>query len=423
MNDAWLPARPTQLLRVAAPAILVLLQGGLGCGASSSGSSAADAGVYPALVPDVGQLVNQGGPQLTSAKLVTVTWTADPNQSTFEDFGDKLGSSTYWQTLKEYGIGPATSGAANHVRVAAQPMATIDVLDLEAWLGTQVGAASTSGWPAYDPQTLYVVWIPPAIKLTAGGADACVADQGTYHSEVSVGASSVPYVFVDEACNGAQPLVDVATETGAHAIAEAVTDPHLYTAPAVLGFDAPHLAWLAWAGDGAEVADVCVRFADAYFKGPADLPYAVQRLWSNASAKAGHDPCAPPPSTPYYSATPLGLQMLSTVVLGTSSMAMKGLGYDVPVGTTKAIEVAYFSDGPLSGPIQLAAVEGDGMSAPATKVLTLSVRKGSGRNGDEDAVSVTMNPGNSSGNAFLMTLVTSVPGLPTHYTPVLIEAL
>ncbi len=406
-----------------APAILILCAA-LGCSASSTGgpTASADGGGYPAFTPDVGQLVDHGGPQLTSAKLVTVTWTVDPNEATFEDFDDKLGGSSYWQeTLKEYGIGPATSGASGHVRISAAPMATIDVLDLETWLGTQVQAAS--GWPAYDAQTLYVVWVPTATKLTAGGADACVGSQGTYHSEVAVGANSVPYVFVDEACNGSRSVVDVATETGAHAIAEAVTDPHLYTAPAVLGFDSAHIAWLAWAGDGAEVADVCVRFADAYFEGPSGLPYSVQRLWSNAAARAGHDPCGPATSDPYYNVTPARLEALSTVVLGTSTKPLKGLGYDVPVGTTKTIEVGYFSDAPLPAPIELTAVEGDGIAAATTNVLTLSVAKGSGRNGDEDTVTVKMNPGNAAGNAFLMTLVTRVQGLTPHYMPVVIEAL
>jgi hypothetical protein len=399
-----------------------MLHAGAGCSSSSSGAEAAG-DKYPAFAPDVGQLVNQGGPQLTSAKIVTVTWSADSNASTFEAFDDQLGGSSYWETtLKEYGIGPATGGAANHVRITASPMPTIDVLDLETWLGVQIGLAGTGGFPAYDPQALYVVWIPPAIKLTASGADACTGSLGTYHSEVTVGTHSVPYVFVDEACNGSQPLVDVATETGAHAIAETVTDPHLYTAPAVLGFDAPHVAWIAWAGPGAEVADVCVRFTDAYFK-PASPPYPVQRLWSNAAAKAGHDPCGPATSDPYFNVAPQGLEMLSSVVIGTATKAVQGLGYHLPAGATGTFEVGYFSDAPTSAPIELTAVEGDGMTAPITKVLTLSVATGSGRNGDKDKVTVSVNPGSAAGNAFLMTLVTSVPGLPKHYAPVLVEAL
>ncbi len=405
-----------------------MLHATLGCGSSSSGSngngsSGGGSGTYPAFVPDVAQLVNQGGPQLKSAKLVTVTWSVDPNAAAFEDFDDKLGASSYWtETLQQYGVGPATSGSANHVRLSTAPMATLDVLDLETWLGTQIQSGA-AGWPARDAETLYVVWVPPATKLTASGVDACMGNQGTYHSEVAVGSENVPYVFVDEACNGSQPLVDVATETGGHAIAEAVTDPHPGTAPAVYGFDAAHIAWLAWAGPGAEVADVCVRFSDAYFKSASGLPYSVQRLWSNVAAKAGHDPCGPSSPGPYYNVGPQNQQMLSTVVLGASMKAVKGLGYDVPVGTTKTFDVGYFSDAALPGPITLKAVEGDGMNAPTTSVLTLSVAKGSGQNGDKDTVTVTVNPGNAAGNAFLMTLVTNVQGLPTHYTPVVVQTL
>src|SRR5512143_1139946 len=90
-----------------APAILVV-----GCASKSKASQPnhnviADAGTtvdagptpatYPAFKPDVGQLVKGTGVTIASPKIVTVTWTADTNEAALEDFGDKLGASSYWQ--------------------------------------------------------------------------------------------------------------------------------------------------------------------------------------------------------------------------------------------------------------------------------------------------------------------------------------
>ena len=42
---------------------------------------------------------------------------------------------------------------------------------------------------------------------------------------------------------------------------------------------------------------------NAYIRGVGD--FMVQRTWSNAAAKAGHDPCVPAPATPYIAAEPM----------------------------------------------------------------------------------------------------------------------
>jgi hypothetical protein len=108
------------------------LVGGLAhCGSSTSSSG--PSGTYPAFQPNIGQIVNQGGTLLTSPKIVTVTWQSDPNASTFEAFGDKIGASSYWKTaVGQFGVGAATSGTANHVRIAKDLAATIEGTDLES---------------------------------------------------------------------------------------------------------------------------------------------------------------------------------------------------------------------------------------------------------------------------------------------------
>jgi hypothetical protein len=390
---------------------------GVACGSHSS----APAGSYPAFVPVVPQIANNSGAMLTAAKIVTVTWTADPNEASLEDFGDKVGASSFWTaTVGEYGIGPATSGAGNHVRISTPPPTTLVDTDVETLVGQQVAAAATSGWPAYDPQTLYVVYVPAATLVTSNGVDMCPRRSGL-HADLPVGSSPhVPYVTIDEHCGGGG--LDAVTETASHEIAEAVTNPHSLADRGVVDFDSAHLAWKLFAGPDEEIGDVCESYADAFFPGPSDLPYTLQRLWSNASAAAGHSPCAPHSSEPYYNVAPIDLEQLS-VTPGTATAPQAALGYQVGVHATRTFDVGYYSDLP-TGNWSIQAVEGDGTTAPASPRLTLSAASGSGKNGDRDTITVTVNadgaPG--TGNAILMTIVSSAPGHTTHFMPVLIGA-
>lgn len=392
------------------------------CGSQSQGtSSGPSTGPYPAVHPDIAKIVDQGGSVLKSPKIVTVTWTSDTNAAALEDFGDKLGASAYWKEVAgEYGVGAATSGKANHVRISTPPPATIEVMDLETWLTQQVQAPGTSGWPAWDAQTSYVVYVPTATRLTSGGADTCSL-HASLHSEVMVGPDPVTYVFIDENCHGSLSVLDAATSAASHEIIEDVTNPHPYTGKAYIGFDAAHLAWSLLDGQqDDEVGDICENFGDAVFTGPADLPYALQRMWSNASGGAGHSPCVPQSSEPYFNATPLGQEMLN-VLVGVAQTPATALGYRVPVGSSKTFDVAYYSDAP-TGLWYLTAVEGNGTTPASPSHAKLSVQHGTGANGQRDAVTVTVDSAPDGGNAMLVTLVSSAQGHTTHYFPVLIGA-
>src|SRR6185312_15117806 len=88
--------------------------------AGDGGDNGAPSTTYPAFPVDTAQVVtHQFGQTLASPVVVTITWDDDPLQSTWEDFGDKIGASTYWSTTtSEYGVGPAVSGPQYHVRLA-----------------------------------------------------------------------------------------------------------------------------------------------------------------------------------------------------------------------------------------------------------------------------------------------------------------
>jgi len=93
----------------------------------------------------------------------------------------------------------------------------------------------------------------------------------------------------------------------------------------------------------------------------------------------------------------------------------------VPVGSSKSFDVAYYSDAP-TGLWYLTAVEGNGITAASPSHVKLSLEHGTGANGQQDTVNVTVESAPAGGNAILVTLVSSAQGHTTHYFPVLIGA-
>jgi hypothetical protein len=241
-----------------------------------------------------------------------------------------------------------------------------------------------------------------------------------YHGELAVGSNAhVPYIVVDENANDGKPLLDFTTASASHEIAEAATNPHVFSDVAIVGFDPTHVAWQMMVSD-AEIGDVCEKNADAIFKGPADLPYALQRLWSNKAAAAGHDPCVPAATEPYYGVTPLDLETIS-VFVNDAQTASSGLGYRIGIGDKKTIKVGFFSDQAIDGPWTITAVEGNWFSPASNHRLTVSVDKTSGKNGDTATITVTANTQSTGlGNAVLVTVTSQAAGLAPHSVPIVI---
>lgn len=262
------------------------------------------------------------------------------------------------------------------------------------------------------------MYVPTATHLTSGGVDTCSL-HASLHSEVDVGTNAVTYVFIDESCNGSRSVLDAATSAASHEIVEDVTNPYPYSGQAFIGFNPPHLAWSMLGGQqDVEIGDICENLSDAVFGGTSNLPYALQRVWSNSSAAAGHSPCIPQSTEPYFNVTPVSQETLN-VLVGAAQAPATALGYHVSVGSTKTFDVGYYSDAP-TGLWYLTAVEGDGVTPPSSSHVTLSVTGGTGANGDTDTVRVTVDAAPDAGSALLVTLVSSAQGHTTHYFPVLI---
>ena len=358
---------------------------------------------YPAFKPSVAQLVNHGGPILKNPVVVSVTWSDDPNVATLESVGDTIGASSYWKdVVGEYGVGPATSGRANHVHLTtplvlptgpqADPVAPIITLITEAL------SNPTSGWPAPTAQSVYLVFIhgKAAKQLCDSGA-------GGLHDSLEVGGKEVPFAIA-AACDsesGKSTPLEEATISASHELAEAATDPFPSTAPAWVGLHDDHLAWELLQMGQDENTDMCEFYEDAYGKYAApQLPFHVSRSWSNASAAAGHAPCVPAAKgETNFNVAPLDAfdNVVADFAKSQAPFNPSSKGYVVPVGKTRKIALGLYTDGPTSG-FELEAFESDPMDEQgftfvpaATSTLTLALDKTSGQNGEKAYLSVTAN--------------------------------
>jgi hypothetical protein len=295
------------------------------------------------------------------------------------DFVARLGASSYWNAATgEYGIGPASAGTPVRASSADDPPATIDDSAVQAWLEAKLNADDPAFGPA-SQGTAFVLFYPAGVTVTFDGAQSCSSFRG-YHEEVTLDASHggvhVPYAVVARcavaADAGASGVVDEATQVASHEMVEVATDPFPVSNPAYLQVDDAHFYWTEVLG-GSELGDMCTRASGAVVQAE-DMPYAVQRTWSNAAASAGHDPCVPAPSgQPYFDAAP-ALDVVTTLVSGTQ---VKASGVHVSVGQSATVQVRLFSDGP-TGPWTVSARPALGWAGE----LDFSFDRTTGINGD-----------------------------------------
>ncbi len=244
---------------------------------------------FPALTPDLPRLVKRASVVLPSPTFVTVTYSDNTNVDRLEAFADQLGDSAYWrETTSEYGISPAKSGPANHVRLTDEPPARIGLrgeADDETVLMT---ALVHSGKLPTPEGAVYVIYVSPKTKnVSAIGLP--------HHASANIDGKSIRYAIIP--AGSADRTQDVA-----HELVEVATDPDLGHGYAYL--DRTLMAWNTLFGGATEAADLCQWEPTAEYqdKEPG-FEFYVQRSWSNAAADANHYPCVPAPATPFFNVT------------------------------------------------------------------------------------------------------------------------
>jgi hypothetical protein len=358
--------------------------------ASTDSGHGAPSTTYPAFPPFMPQVLDNGGPVITNPDFVTVTWSSlDSSYATWEAFDDALGASDYWSTTTaEYGIGPGTGGT--HVELTTSP-SFASMTDIENFVGQYAG----STWPpsTLTANTLYVIYLPPGVSIEVEGiGDACSNGIEGYHDQTTATDGTTVVFAVVFQCGGERPE-DITTST-THEAVEASTDP--LGNGTYYGFDdAKFLAWDVFQQQNDELADMCEFYFDAEYV-DSMLGQGVQRIWSNKSAAAGHAPCVPLETGPYYNVTPLMQENISINISAFGGpMNYPGLGYYIPVGSTKTFPVGFYSDS-AAPPWQIAVYGGNPLTGQTANV-DASVDVASGQNGTISNITVKVNGQDSTG--------------------------
>jgi hypothetical protein len=306
---------------------------------------------------------------------------------------------------------------------------TIDSAGLDALVSKNATDPKTSGWPAPTDQTIYILYLPVGTSLDLGGGqDACTVGVGGYHDSTQITTAdgktmNVAYAIIPQ-CQTANGVLDESTMSASHELAEASLDPHPQANPGWVGYDDAHLAWDYFQQFQDENGDNCEFYKDSFFKNTTDdLPFAIQRQWSNKSAAAGHAPCVPAVSGAYFNTTPLsqeGIQVDLSQLQGSSKQATQG--FHIAVNDTKTFQIGFYSDGPTDA-WTIEAREGTPFTQTpsTTHRLDLKLDKTTGQNGEKANLTVkVLQAGRTKGE--LVTIV-STQGSKKHFMPILIGSM
>jgi hypothetical protein len=322
--------------------------------ASGTGGGPPDIGlpsdIYPAKHPSTPKVITYGGPVLTAPRVHPVFFAGDNAglvASTI-DFYNKIGPSSYWTaTVAEYGVGLLSSGAPIQLPEAAPALTTDD--GIQAWLAGKLNA-NDPAFPTPDANTIIAINYPAGVSIDLQGSKSCQAFLG-YHSNLTLDAAhgnmDVAYLVIPRCSpqSTGMALLDAITNTGSHELIEAATDPYPQTNGAYGQVDNNHIYWLLALGGG-ETADMCAQSPTSAYKDP-EVGYLVQRSWSNVAAAASHDPCVPAANKVYFNSAPV---LPDTITLGAGGQSIKVKGVQIPIGSTKTVELDLFSDAATSGP-------------------------------------------------------------------------
>ena len=337
---------------------------------------------YPAPHGDAPQVISYGGPVLAHPRIVPVFFSNDDPTyvSALTDFASKVGATQYWAAnTAEYGVGAATSTDA--VKLTETAPTTIDDTAIQTWLEGKLNS-DDAAFPAADNNTVYALHYPAGTTITEQGAKSC-KEFGGYHSNITLdgshGSLNVAYAVIPR-CGDFDGIsgVDAVTAAESHELLEASTDPYpMSNAPAWASVDDAHFYWSIALGGG-EIGDMCAQQESSFTKFP-ELPYTVQRAWSNKAAAAGHDPCVPvPDGEVYFNAVP---EMKDTITLNLGQ-TVDFKGVKVPVGGSKTIDLDLFSDADTGGPWDVQVLDYAQLMGQASQ-LDLSLAESSGQNGQK----------------------------------------
>jgi hypothetical protein len=286
----------------------------------------------------------------------------------------------------EYGVGVATSSPP--IMLTEKAPAMTDDSGIQTWLATKLGV--DPAWPAPDANNVYVLFYPTGTTITQGNGQSCVTFGG-YHAETMAG---VPYAVIPRCLQFGPTLmgIDAVTSTTSHELAEAATDPHPFADPAFDLVDQTHHYWAKVLLP--ELGDMCAQFDQVFTKFP-NFPYTVQRIWSNKSVKAGHDPCQPTlPNWTYFNAPP---ELPDSITVSSYGGTYVEKAVKIAVGKSRTIVLDLYSDGPMPKPWKVIPQDETAAFMGGTPLLKFSQDKQTGLNGEKINLTITVVKAGSNG--------------------------
>ena len=279
--------------------------------------------------------------------------------------------------------------------------------------GTDAGAA-----PVVDGNTVFALFYPTSTTISeAQGYDSCQSFGG-YHADTNVTLPSgqvnftyalvprCPDFYASEGLTG----VDEVTAGLSHELVEAATDPFTETKAAYLAADDDHKVWGVVLA-ASEAGDMC-SWEMPSVAIPNGVDLKTSRIWSNVAAKAGHDPCVPAPSDPYFNAVPDLSEDVSIpeyISYGADGKLVSGgktKGVKLAVGESATVDLVIYSDGPTA-PITITPQE-----ITTSPVLSLSLDRESGVNGERLHLTITRTAKSAARTGAKILLYSSI-GAPT----------
>jgi hypothetical protein len=245
----------------------------------------------------------------------------------------------------------------------------------------------TPAWGAPSQNTVYSFFVPLGSAFGDASGSCCDAFDG-YHDDVLVGGVDVAYAIQCACDAGPSPTVTTLQElttAASHETVESVTDPRPEHQLAYGDVDPAHEVW-TYITDG-EVADLCEFTDTAFWTNAPSMTYTIQRMWSNAAARAGTDPCVGDPTASYYQAIPDQ----------PDDVTITSFGQNIP---TKATKIAVGATGTLtlrlagtagSGPFTVTAFDvATGYFSATSPLLTFVQPKGMFKLNDTVTIQVTV---------------------------------
>lgn len=349
-----------------------------------------DDGPWPADHYPIPQMTDLGGSVLSMPNVVTVTFVGNASRDALRAFDDRLVQGSDWWNAVTAGYGVATGHGGVYVELPAMAGGTMSDAQLQGKIADWVGSGAL---PTPDPNTLFVMYFASSTFITLQGTTSC-RGFGGYHTSTQIplegGVMDTAYAVIPDCGAGMQGF----TSTTSHEIAEATVDPHVQTRPAWYGYNDAWFGGTSSMGTGAEVADVCERFAPVTDSN-GDV---LSRSWVNQAAAASHDPCQPELPGEIYYAAAVPTQTIQINGIGIQYMSD---GYLVmKPGDSQTLDVVVFSEAKLPNDVTLSVGKSSrgSFASGITTGVTASLSPTTGHNGVHVSFTVQVGASVPAGN-------------------------